>query len=104
VLALSVEFRSYKLDLVDGFRGIAELAWRTEPLRVRGTPKPKLIDSSEGEIQPHFVAGTVFAEIEGHPQHSTRVFQNGIFMLLVEKPIIGHDRLRVICKFFHVEL
>jgi len=72
MLTLGVEFRSYELDLVDGLRSIAELAWGTESLRARGGPEPKLIDSSKSKIQPYFVAGAVFAEIEGHREHLAR--------------------------------
>ena len=68
VLTLGVEFRSYELDLVDGLRGIAELAWRTESLGVGRSPKPQLINSSESQIQPHFIAGAVFAKIERHSE------------------------------------
>jgi hypothetical protein len=69
MLPLGIELRSYQLNLVHGFVGIAEFAWGTEPFWVGCSPKPELIDSSERKIQPHFVTGAIFAEIEGHCPH-----------------------------------
>jgi len=68
MLALGIEIRSYELHLVNGLRGITELAWRTKSFRVGGSPKPKLIESSESKVQPYFVTGAVFTEIERHAE------------------------------------
>jgi hypothetical protein len=72
MLTFSIELCSYELDLIDGLRGIAELAWRTEPLWIGRCPKPQLIDSCESEIQLHLVTCAVFTKIEWHSQNFIR--------------------------------
>ena len=61
MLTFRVKFRAYDLHLIDCLRRVAEFAWWTEPVRVRGSSEPELVDAFKRQVEFDFVLGTVFA-------------------------------------------
>ena len=61
MLTFRIKFRTYDLHLVDCLRRVAEFAWWTEPVWVRGSSEPELVDALKRQVEFDFVLGTVFA-------------------------------------------
>jgi hypothetical protein len=61
MLAFRVELCANDLYLVDGFWGVAKLAWWSKTVRVWRRSKPKLVDGRKCQVQFDFVLGAFFA-------------------------------------------
>jgi len=73
VKAFRVEFRSDNLNLVNGLRGVTEVAGRAEAIRVRRRPQPHLVYSGVCQVEFHFIPCTILAQVEWHNPPPKRV-------------------------------